>query len=154
MFHKAKLVSFSEYDLIIHDKIDDPGHAHRNKVADDHIPAEDALHKQQESQTQQKDSCAWEIIIQKCQKRVPRLLPVFPYIEIRNEEVGDDGTLEGYRRRDYIFAPIPFREDKVRKNPQDKRVDQSAGKACPGIFQESDQSPPHDVSPSCAAGQS
>ena len=58
MFHQAKLVSFPEYDLIIHDKIDYSGHAHRNKIAYDHIPAEDALHKQQESQPQQKDSRA------------------------------------------------------------------------------------------------
>ena len=58
MFNRTKLVSFSEYDLIIHDKIDYSSHAHCDKVAYDHIPAEDALHKQQESQPQQKDSRA------------------------------------------------------------------------------------------------
>lgn len=123
MFHQAKLVSFPEYDLIIHDKIDYSRHAHRYKVAYDHIPAEDPLHKQQESQTKQKDCGAGDVIIQKCQKRIPGLLPVFPDIEIRYEEVGDDSALEGDRRRDYIFAPITLGEDQVRKRPEDKHVD-------------------------------
>ena len=154
MFNRTKLVSFSEYDLIIHDKIDDPRNAHRNKIADDHIPAEDALHQQQESQTQQKDCRAGNVIIQKCQKRIPCLLPVFPDIEIGYQEISYDSALKGYRRRDHVFAPIPLREDQVRKHPEDKRVDQCADQACPGILQKSDQSPPHGVSPSCAAGLS
>ena len=71
---------------------------------------------------------------------------VTPHIIIEYQIVGDDRTLKRYHRRYDVLSPIAFTEDEIRKQPEDKRVDKCAGKACPRIFKESLQEPQHGLS--------
>lgn len=143
------MLAFFKNNKIVKQEIKNAGEAHCDKVADDDIPAEELFNQQKQSQSEEEYSGAGKVIADKTSEEImPADIlsgPVTPHIKIEYQIVCDDRTLKRYHRGYDILSPIAIFEDKVRKQPEDKRVDKCAGEACPRIFQKSFQKLRHGL---------
>jgi len=142
--------TFTEDHEVVHREIQYAREAHSHKIAYDHIPAEELFNQQKQPQAKKEYCRAGKVITDETSEEIVSADifpgPVTPHIIIEYQIVGDDRTLKRYHRRYDVLSPIALTEDEIRKQPEDKRVDQCAGKACPRIFKESLQKLQHGLS--------
>ena len=138
-----------EYEQVADREIENAREAHRQQVAQDHVPSCESFYQKQHPEPDKEDSGTGQVVpriqLEESFNGTTRPFtgPVLPDIEIGDGVVHRDGALEGNDWRDDIFTPIAFGEDQIGKKPEYNRVDYASDHPCTHELHISCQDLPH-----------